>query len=189
VTFIGPTSKTIRAVGDKIESMRTCEIAKAPLIPWSGGAIPDPATAIAKGKEIGFPLMIKATDGGGGRGIRRVDREEDMEEMLEEVRLVVVVVVVAVVVVVLVVVVLVLVLLVLLLPLLTLGCLHYSQVLKEVPGSVFLMKLMENAMHLEIQIIGDGEDVRQLVLLVPVLLVLLVVVLVLLLLVLVVIDR
>lgn len=119
VKFIGPNSTTIKQVGDKIESMKLAEKANAPLIPWSGGCIESKEEALLKGKQIGFPLMIKAADGGGGRGIRRVNEEKDMKTLLEEVN-------------------------------------------SEVPGPVFLMKLMENAMHLEIQIIGDGKNVRHL---------------------------
>ena len=83
ITFIGPSAEVMRRLGDKIESKLLAEQAGVPLAPWSGGPVPDPAAARAAAESIGYPLMIKATAGGGGRGIRMVRAPEDLEEAFE----------------------------------------------------------------------------------------------------------
>ena len=72
ITFIGPPAEVMRRLGDKIESKRLAEQAGVPLAPWSGGPVADLAAARAQAESIGYPLMVKATAGGGGRGIRLV---------------------------------------------------------------------------------------------------------------------
>lgn len=79
IEFIGPNSRSIRMLGDKASAKETMKAAGVPVIPGSDGAVPDMATARLLCKEIGCPLMVKASAGGGGRGIRLVERPEDLE--------------------------------------------------------------------------------------------------------------
>src|SRR5215470_3275174 len=83
ITFIGPSAEVMRRLGDKIESKLLAEQADVPLAPWSGGPVPDVAAARKAAETIGYPLMVKATAGGGGRGIRLVGSPEDLEEAFE----------------------------------------------------------------------------------------------------------
>jgi len=69
-TFIGPTAEMIRTMGDKAEARRTMIAAGVPVVPGTEGAIDDPDEAKAAAAEIGFPVMIKAAAGGGGKGMR-----------------------------------------------------------------------------------------------------------------------
>ncbi|MEJ2887167.1 ATP-binding protein [Actinomycetospora aeridis] len=80
VTFVGPSSETMQRLGDKIESKRIAESVGVPMAPWSGGPVPDVDAAREAAEKIGFPLMVKATAGGGGRGIRYVARAEDLDD-------------------------------------------------------------------------------------------------------------
>src|SRR5688572_25135663 len=75
IVFAGPDAGVMRALGDKIEGKRLAEQAGVPVAPWSGGAVESVEDAVRIGRELGFPLMIKAAAGGGGRGMRRVDEE------------------------------------------------------------------------------------------------------------------
>ncbi|WP_433279295.1 biotin carboxylase N-terminal domain-containing protein [Pseudonocardia xinjiangensis] len=83
IVFIGPSPEVMDRLGDKIAAKRLAEEVGVPLAAWSGGPVPDVAAAREHAEQIGFPLMVKATAGGGGRGIRRVDRPEDLEEAFE----------------------------------------------------------------------------------------------------------
>ena len=69
----------MRALGDKIEGKRLAEQAGVPVAPWSGGPVETAEEARKVGEELGFPLMIKAAAGGGGRGMRRVDKVEELD--------------------------------------------------------------------------------------------------------------
>jgi acetyl/propionyl-CoA carboxylase alpha subunit/acetyl-CoA carboxylase carboxyltransferase component len=80
MTFLGPTSAAMRSLGDKITSKLLAEEAGVPVSPWSGGVLADEADALQHAGEIGYPVVIKATSGGGGRGIRMVDRAEDIPD-------------------------------------------------------------------------------------------------------------
>ena len=71
--FIGPDPAVMRLVGDKIAAKRLAEASGVPVAPWSRGPVATYDDAVAHANRIGFPLMIKAAAGGGGRGIRRVD--------------------------------------------------------------------------------------------------------------------
>ena len=73
IVFVGPDAAVMRLVGDKIAAKRLAEEAGVPVAPWSGGPVETADEALRHAARIGFPLMIKATAGGGGRGIRRVD--------------------------------------------------------------------------------------------------------------------
>jgi propionyl-CoA carboxylase alpha chain len=70
ITFIGPNPRAIFAMGDKIESKKTAAAAGVSCVPGHIGEIADTAHAIAISEEIGYPVMIKASAGGGGKGIR-----------------------------------------------------------------------------------------------------------------------
>jgi acetyl-CoA carboxylase biotin carboxylase subunit len=69
-TFIGPTPEMIRRMGDKAEAKRTMKAAGLPMVPGSDGIIEDIEEAVAIAKSIGFPVIVKASAGGGGRGMR-----------------------------------------------------------------------------------------------------------------------
>ncbi len=73
IVFVGPDAASMRRVGDKIAAKRLAEDAGVPVAPWSGGPVASADEAVGHAERIGFPLMVKATAGGGGRGIRRVD--------------------------------------------------------------------------------------------------------------------
>ncbi len=79
ITFIGPSPKSIRMLGDKAAAKETMKRAGVPVIPGSDGAVPNMAAAKRLCSEIGCPLMVKASAGGGGRGIRLVERPEELE--------------------------------------------------------------------------------------------------------------
>ena len=80
ITFIGPSPEVMRDLGDKIASKLLAERVGVPLAPWSGGPVPDLAAAREHAERIGYPLMVKATAGGGGRGIRRVEHPDQLDE-------------------------------------------------------------------------------------------------------------
>lgn len=101
IVFIGPPGSAMRSLGDKISSTIVAQHAEVPCIPWSGtgvdevqvdpktnlvsvaddiyakGCCTSPQDGLEKAKKIGFPVMIKASEGGGGKGIRKVDDEKD----------------------------------------------------------------------------------------------------------------
>ncbi|KAB0681824.1 acetyl-CoA carboxylase biotin carboxylase subunit [Aureimonas leprariae] len=70
ITFIGPTAEHIRVMGDKIEAKRTARNLGIPVVPGSAGAVTDEAEAAHIAAEIGYPVIIKASAGGGGRGMK-----------------------------------------------------------------------------------------------------------------------
>ena len=73
VCFIGPTPEAMRRAGDKITAKRIAEAVGVPVAPWSGGAVLSSKPRRREAARLGYPVMIKASAGGGGRGIRRVD--------------------------------------------------------------------------------------------------------------------
>ena len=83
ITFIGPSADVMRRLGDKIESKRLAEEVGVPLAAWSGGPVANLSEAQAAAESIGYPLMVKATAGGGGRGIRLVRSAEQLDEAFE----------------------------------------------------------------------------------------------------------
>jgi biotin carboxylase len=83
ITFIGPSAEVMRRLGDKIGAKQLAEQVGVPLAPWSGGPVADLAGARARAESIGYPLMVKATAGGGGRGIRLVHSAEQLDEAFE----------------------------------------------------------------------------------------------------------
>jgi acetyl-CoA carboxylase, biotin carboxylase subunit len=78
ITFIGPSPEVIRMMGDKSEARRTMKDAGAPVTPGSEGLIEDEETAIEEAGRIGYPVLIKATAGGGGRGMRVANNRDDV---------------------------------------------------------------------------------------------------------------
>ncbi len=78
IKFIGPESHVIRQMGDKIQARNAMIAAGIPCVPGSDGNLENVEAAIKLAKEIGYPIMLKATNGGGGRGIRRCDSEKDL---------------------------------------------------------------------------------------------------------------
>ncbi|KAL7800619.1 acetyl-CoA carboxylase [Trichoderma afarasin] len=104
IVFIGPPGSAMRSLGDKISSTIVAQHAKVPCIPWSGtgvdkveiddkgivtvaddiyskGCVTSWQEGLVKAKEIGFPVMVKASEGGGGKGIRKVTNEEEFEAL------------------------------------------------------------------------------------------------------------
>ncbi len=79
ITFIGPSPESIEMLGDKASAKAAMKKAGVPVIPGSDGAVRSVEEAKKIGAEIGYPLMVKASAGGGGRGIRLVERPEDLE--------------------------------------------------------------------------------------------------------------
>ncbi|XP_066546122.1 acetyl-CoA carboxylase isoform X2 [Amia ocellicauda] len=140
ISFLGPPSKAMWALGDKIASSIVAQSADIPLLPWSGlglrvewveedqrlghvisvpselyaqGCVRDVDEGLMSAEKIGYPVVIKASEGGGGKGIRKVDSADDFANF-------------------------------------------FRQVQAEVPGSpIFVMQLAEHARHLEVQILAD----------------------------------
>ena len=86
VTFIGPSADAMRRLGDKIGSKLLAEEVGVPVAPWSRGGVDTMDDALAAAERIGYPLMLKATAGGGGRGIRRVDSAAELEDAYQRTR-------------------------------------------------------------------------------------------------------
>ena len=86
ITFIGPSAATIRRLGDKVTSKRIAEEADVPVVPWNGGPVEDVEEALRHGERLGYPVVLKASAGGGGRGIRVVREPAEMELALESAR-------------------------------------------------------------------------------------------------------
>ena len=82
LTFIGPTPDQISSMGDKARARRTMMASGVPTVPGSDGIIDDVAEAKAVAEEIGFPIMIKASAGGGGKGMRIAQDAESFEKQL-----------------------------------------------------------------------------------------------------------
>jgi len=85
LVFIGPRAEVIRRMGDKIEAKKIARQAGVPTVPGSLGAVSEYAEALAVAQEVGFPLLIKAAAGGGGRGMRVVEAGETLERDLGEI--------------------------------------------------------------------------------------------------------
>ncbi|KXU37992.1 pyruvate carboxylase subunit A [Ventosimonas gracilis] len=79
ITFIGPSAEVIARMGDKTEARKAMLAAGVPCTPGSAGNLANLDEALADAKRIGYPVMLKATSGGGGRGIRRCDNAEELK--------------------------------------------------------------------------------------------------------------
>lgn len=78
IRFIGPKARVIRQMGDKIQARNAMITAGIPCVPGSDGNLADVDEALVLAKKIGYPIMLKATNGGGGRGIRRCNNEKEL---------------------------------------------------------------------------------------------------------------
>jgi acetyl-CoA carboxylase biotin carboxylase subunit len=86
IKFIGATPDQINKMGDKATAKETMKAAGVPCVPGSDGLLEDLAHALKTAKEIGYPVMMKATAGGGGKGMRAIWKEEDLEKAWESAR-------------------------------------------------------------------------------------------------------
>jgi len=87
IKFIGPTPESIRSMGDKITAKETMKKAGVPTVPGSDGLLGSDAEAKALAKDIGYPVIVKATAGGGGRGMRVIWKEEELVPAMESARM------------------------------------------------------------------------------------------------------
>ena len=86
IAFIGPKAEHIRIMGDKIEAKRTALALGMPCVPGSDGAIDDDAEAARVAADIGYPVLVKASSGGGGRGMKLARTEADLSDALSTAR-------------------------------------------------------------------------------------------------------
>ena len=84
IIFVGPKPEHIRTMGDKVEAKRTAGALGLPLVPGSDGAIHDVDEAKALAAEVGYPVIIKAASGGGGRGMKVVNDPEHLETQMQQ---------------------------------------------------------------------------------------------------------
>ncbi len=78
IRFLGPSAEAMRQLGDKISSKEIASASGVPVSPWSEGVVENVSQAVEHAARIGYPVVVKATAGGGGRGIRVVTRPEDL---------------------------------------------------------------------------------------------------------------
>lgn len=83
ILFVGPSVSCISAVGDKVSARQVAKAAGVPVIPGTEQSVSDPAQVMTFANTFGYPIMLKARDGGGGRGIRMVHSESDVAEALQ----------------------------------------------------------------------------------------------------------
>ncbi|MFL5752924.1 MAG: acetyl-CoA carboxylase biotin carboxylase subunit [Bacteroidia bacterium] len=83
ITFIGPSAEAMDLMGDKLSAKAAAKKFKVPMVPGSEGALKDLSEAISVAKATGFPLLIKASAGGGGKGMRMVENVEEVEEQMK----------------------------------------------------------------------------------------------------------
>ena len=83
VTFIGPTAENMEALGDKLRSKEIAQTAGVPVVPSSPECLPGDAAAKDFAEQWGFPLLVKAAAGGGGRGMRLVNQQRELDEGME----------------------------------------------------------------------------------------------------------
>src|SRR5690606_27015387 len=86
LAFVGPRAEAIEAMGDKIASKRVAASAGVSVIPGHDGPVADAAEAREIAASVGYPVMVKASAGGGGKGMRVVERPEDLAEAYETAR-------------------------------------------------------------------------------------------------------
>ena len=84
IIFIGPKADLLEKMGDKVAAKKAADAAGVPTLPATPDPVSKPADALKWAKKIGFPLIIKAAFGGGGRGMRVVNKEDELQPMLEE---------------------------------------------------------------------------------------------------------
>lgn len=120
LVFIGPSGDVIRRMGDKAAARQAAKDAGVPTVPGSDGILEDFEKAKGLAKEIGFPVMIKATAGGGGRGIRIANDEMEFSRLAPQ------------------------------------ASAEANAAFGD--GGLYLEKVVEDARHVEVQILGDGEN-------------------------------
>ena len=86
LTFIGPSGDMIRQMGNKSAARALMRANRVPVVPGSDGPLPHARAALDLAGTIGYPVLLKASAGGGGRGMRRVDAPEDLERLFQEAR-------------------------------------------------------------------------------------------------------
>jgi acetyl-CoA carboxylase biotin carboxylase subunit len=84
IAWIGPKPEHIRTMGDKVEAKRTAGALGLPLVPGSDGAVSDPEDGRRIAAEIGYPVIIKAASGGGGRGMKVCESEDELETLMKQ---------------------------------------------------------------------------------------------------------
>jgi acetyl-CoA carboxylase biotin carboxylase subunit len=84
IVWIGPKPEHIRTMGDKVEAKRSAGALGLPLVPGSDGAIDDPVEAAKIAEEIGYPVIIKAASGGGGRGMKVCTGPDELETLMQQ---------------------------------------------------------------------------------------------------------
>jgi acetyl-CoA carboxylase biotin carboxylase subunit len=84
MVFVGPRPEHIRTMGDKVEAKRTAGALGLPLVPGSDGAIEDVTEAKKIAAEVGYPVIIKAASGGGGRGMKVVNSPDELETQMQQ---------------------------------------------------------------------------------------------------------
>ncbi len=117
IEFVGPSPEAMGRLGDKVEAKRYAKAAKVPVFPGSEGAIEDEEEAVEVAAEIGYPVIIKAAAGGGGRGMRVCRNEASLRTNISKAR-------------------------------------QEAQAAFG-NGAVFIEKFLENARHVEVQVLGD----------------------------------
>lgn len=120
MAFVGPTGDTIRRMGDKAVARQTAQQSNVPTVPGSDGLIDDMDDACALAENIGFPVMIKATAGGGGRGIRIAENTTEFKELAPQ------------------------------------ASIEAKAAFGD--GRLYFEKVIERARHIEVQILGDGQN-------------------------------
>ena len=86
IDFIGPSPEAMTMLGDKNEARKLARQAEVPVVPGSDGLIEDEDTAIEVAKEIGYPVLVKASAGGGGKGMRVAENEGSLKQSLQQAR-------------------------------------------------------------------------------------------------------
>jgi acetyl-CoA carboxylase, biotin carboxylase subunit len=86
IHFIGPSPAALRLMGEKDQARRAMAAAGLPIVPGSEGVVPDEASALAEAARIGYPLLVKASAGGGGRGMRAVFHPEELPAAFDTAR-------------------------------------------------------------------------------------------------------
>ena len=121
LVFVGPAPASIRIMGDKVSALQAAVAAGVPTVPGSGGRLDDAAAAHDVAARIGFPVMIKASAGGGGRGIRIAAGLEELDRLMPQARA------------------------------------EAQAAFGD--GGLYLERRIDNARHVEVQVLGDGESV------------------------------
>jgi len=121
LTFVGPGADTIRMMGDKVAARKAAAAAGVPTVPGSAGRIESPEAAREVLAEIGFPVLIKAAAGGGGRGIRVAHEQHEFDRLVHQ------------------------------------AATEAQAAFGD--GGLYIEKAIHHARHIEVQILGDGENV------------------------------